>query len=145
MPRRDFYHDTVKNAIIKDGWTITDDPLELIVGFSRLLVDLGGEKVVSLEKVAVKIAAEVKNFRGESDINELEKAMGQYALYEQLMKTQYPNRMLYLAVEERVYLRIFCEEIGQKAMEAIPMNLLVFNDDQEVIIQWIENGCIEKL
>ncbi len=33
--------------------------------------------------------------------------------------------MLYLAVEERAYLRIFCEEIGQKAMEAIPMNLLV--------------------
>jgi len=27
MPALDLYHDTVKNALIKDGWTITDDPL----------------------------------------------------------------------------------------------------------------------
>lgn len=29
MPRRDLYHDTVRNALIKDGWTITHDPLIL--------------------------------------------------------------------------------------------------------------------
>ena len=27
MPVKDIYHDTVKNALIKDGWTITHDPL----------------------------------------------------------------------------------------------------------------------
>ncbi|MBA4182514.1 MAG: fatty-acid synthase, partial [Acidobacteria bacterium] len=27
MPAKDIYHDTVKNALIKDGWTITHDPL----------------------------------------------------------------------------------------------------------------------
>ena len=26
MPARDLYHDAVKAALIKDGWTITDDP-----------------------------------------------------------------------------------------------------------------------
>ena len=26
MPARDYYHDVVRNAIKKDGWTITHDP-----------------------------------------------------------------------------------------------------------------------
>ncbi|MGK7898033.1 MAG: element excision factor XisH family protein, partial [Xenococcus sp. (in: cyanobacteria)] len=26
MPRYDLYHNTVKNALVKDGWIITDDP-----------------------------------------------------------------------------------------------------------------------
>jgi hypothetical protein len=32
MPARDFYHDAVKNAFIKDGWTITDDFFKLRIG-----------------------------------------------------------------------------------------------------------------
>jgi hypothetical protein len=27
MPAKDIYHDTVKNALIKEGWTITPDQL----------------------------------------------------------------------------------------------------------------------
>jgi hypothetical protein len=26
MPAKDLYHEAVKNALIKDGWTITADP-----------------------------------------------------------------------------------------------------------------------
>ncbi len=29
MPAKDIYHDVVKQALIKDGWTITDDLLRL--------------------------------------------------------------------------------------------------------------------
>jgi hypothetical protein len=29
MPAKDIYHDTVKNALVKDGWTITHDPLRI--------------------------------------------------------------------------------------------------------------------
>ncbi len=29
MPAKDIYHDTVKKALIKDGWKITHDPLKL--------------------------------------------------------------------------------------------------------------------
>ncbi|HAX76056.1 MAG TPA: fatty-acid synthase [Cyanobacteria bacterium UBA11372] len=32
MPAKDLYHDTVRTALIKDGWTITDDPFKLRVG-----------------------------------------------------------------------------------------------------------------
>jgi hypothetical protein len=32
MPAKDFYHETVKNALLKDGWQITHDPLRLSWG-----------------------------------------------------------------------------------------------------------------
>jgi hypothetical protein len=41
MPARDIYHEIVKRALIKDGWTITDDPLTLKFGETELYVDQG--------------------------------------------------------------------------------------------------------
>ena len=38
MPARDMYHTAVKNALIKDGWTITHDPLTLELGNSHLFI-----------------------------------------------------------------------------------------------------------
>ena len=29
MAAKDFFHSHVKNALIKDGWTVTDDPLPI--------------------------------------------------------------------------------------------------------------------
>jgi hypothetical protein len=39
MPRRDLFHDAVRNALVKDGWTITHDPYILRFGDQRLQVD----------------------------------------------------------------------------------------------------------
>jgi hypothetical protein len=77
MPARDIYHDAVKNALIKDGWTITDDPLHLRWGLKDLYVDLGAEKLFAAEKEGRKIAVEVKSFIGASEIYDLENALGQ--------------------------------------------------------------------
>lgn len=43
MPARDIYHDAVKNALIKDAWIITHDPLSLKWGKKDMYVDLGAE------------------------------------------------------------------------------------------------------
>ena len=45
MPQRDIYHDTAKNALVKDGWTITHDPLILTDGGRNLYVDIRDGKV----------------------------------------------------------------------------------------------------
>ena len=49
---RDLFHNIVKEALIKDGWTITDDPLTLL---SReeggISTDMGAEKVIVAEKI----------------------------------------------------------------------------------------------
>jgi len=45
MPARDRYHDVVKNALIKDGWTITHDQLRLKWGTKDMYVDLKSEEI----------------------------------------------------------------------------------------------------
>lgn len=40
---RDKYHDLVRNALIAEGWIITDDPLEVSSVIAELEVDLGAD------------------------------------------------------------------------------------------------------
>ena len=56
MPQRDIYHDTVKNALVKDGWTITHDPFALPFGLHNLYIDLGTEQMLAAEKDGERIA-----------------------------------------------------------------------------------------
>ena len=77
MPARDIFHNPVKNALIKDGWTITHDPLRLSWGGRELYVDLGAEKVIGAEKAGRRIAVEIKSFLGASDVYELGNSIGQ--------------------------------------------------------------------
>ena len=65
MPARDIYHETVKNALVKDGWTITHDPLRLRLRRGKnLFVDLGAERLLAAERGTEKIAVEIKTSRG---------------------------------------------------------------------------------
>ena len=60
MPARDTYHDAVRNALVKDGWTITDDPFRLKWGERDFFVDLAAERVFAAEKGGRRIAVETK-------------------------------------------------------------------------------------
>jgi hypothetical protein len=51
---RDKYHYHVREALIKDGWTITHDPYYIISPGLNYPVDLGAEKVIG----AIKTVAE---------------------------------------------------------------------------------------
>lgn len=103
MPARDIYHDHVKTALIKDGWVVTHDPLRLEWGAKDLFIDLGAEQVIAAEKPGRKIAVEIKSFVGRSDIDDLEKALGQYVLYHDVLAEREPDRVLYLAVRNVVF------------------------------------------
>jgi hypothetical protein len=39
MAARDIFHQAVKQALIKDGWTITADPLVVQIGSIDLYID----------------------------------------------------------------------------------------------------------
>ena len=75
---KDIYHDTVRTALEKDGWTITDDPLTLSVGKREVFVDLAAEKPLTAERQGEKIAVEVKSFISPSPVKDLQNAIGQY-------------------------------------------------------------------
>jgi XisH protein len=60
---RDIFHDLVKEALIADGWLITDDPLTLLTRIEGgISTDLGAEKIIVAEKGVTRIAVEVKSF-----------------------------------------------------------------------------------
>lgn len=137
MPTKDVYHDCAKQALINDGWTITDDPLSLKIGKKDLFVDLGAKKILIAEKQEQKIAVEVKSFIGSSEIEDLKNALGQYILYKKIMKHQLSEYTLYLAIRDSVFQRLFTQEIGQVLLEDKTLKLIVFDSDKEVISQWI--------
>ncbi|MEB3189632.1 MAG: XisH family protein [Snowella sp.] len=103
MPAKDIFHDCVKRALIKDGWTITDDPLSLKIGKKDLFIDLAAEKMLMAERGTEKIAVEIKSFVGTSEVEDLKNALGQYVLYEKIIKRQLLHRTLYLAIRETTY------------------------------------------
>jgi len=137
MPARDLYHTHVRLALEKDGWTITHDPLRLTWGLKDLYVDLGAERLLAAEKGSRKIAVEVKSFTGASEIDDLEKALGQYVLYHDVMSRSEPDRELFLAVTVAVFEDLFMEPIGQLLIENGRVRLVVFDPEQEEVSRWI--------
>ena len=137
MSRRDDLHFSLRRTLEKDGWTITDDPLVLLLERTLLKADLGAEKFFSAEKENRKIAVEVKDFDTPSVIRELEKTMGQLQLYQWALDKQEPERQLFLAVSQPVYLKHFQKPIFQLVIRRNKINLLIYEPIDEVIIQWI--------
>ena len=46
------------------------------------------------------------------------------------------DRELYLAIEQQTFKGIFSEPIGKAILEDEQINLIVFDESEEVIIQW---------
>ncbi len=136
MSRRDRYHDAVVHALERDGWTITDDPLTLKYGDRRLFVDLGAENLIAAEKDRQRIAVEIKSFVGQSEVHDLEVALGQYVLYRSLLEDQEPARTLYLAIPKFAHNDIFSDRFGEFVIRKHQLRLIVFNNDEE-IVQWL--------
>jgi hypothetical protein len=44
MSARDLFHNAVRNALQKEGWNITHDPLTIKFGKDKLSIDLGAEQ-----------------------------------------------------------------------------------------------------
>ena len=94
MPAKDIYHDCVKNALIKDSWIITHDPLILKWGLKDLYVDLGAQQLLAAEKNKQKIAVEIKSFVSPSEVEDLKNAVGQFILYHDILTHIEPDRIL---------------------------------------------------
>ncbi len=137
MPAKDKLHDAARAALIRDGWIVTDDPLRLKVQGRQLYVDLGAERLLAAEKGRLTIAVEVKSFLGPSDVRDLEEALGQFALYELVLREAEPERTLFLAVPEKSWRSIFSDALGQLVLRARAVRLLVIDPSTEVITRWI--------
>lgn len=125
-------------ALIKDGWTITHDPYFLRWGSKDLFIDLGAEKLVAAQKNNRRIAIEIKSFVGLSDVEDLKNALGQFVLYQDLLSHTDNNRELFLAIRDATFRNLFADtmSIGKVLLENHRLQLIIFNAEQEQIIQW---------
>lgn len=137
MPARDLYHNHVRNALIKDGWTITDDPLRFRLGKKDMYIDLGAERILWAEKNSSRIAVEIKSFLGASDLADLHDALGQFVLYHDVLQETQADRILFLAVRDTVYATVFESPIGNLLLKNGRLQLLVFSVEQEAIVKWV--------
>lgn len=137
MAKRDIYHNAVRRALEKDGWTITHDPFRLDIGEKSLSADLGAERLICAEKGVRKIVVEIKSFVGPSDVRDFEQAIGQYVVYLRILRKSGTDRLLYLAVTQDTFDRIFTIELGQLFLEDQFVRVIAFDEESEVITQWI--------
>lgn len=137
MPARDLYHDAVKNALVKDGWTITHDPFIVEIEGDRLYIDLGAKRVIAAEKGTRKIAVEIKTFGGPSPMADMERALGQYVLYRIFLKRTDPERELYLAVPEDVLEDLFQRVPGRGFLEDEGGKVFGVDNTNEEIKKWL--------
>jgi len=133
---KDIYHNQVKNALIKEGWEITHDPLIVQFGGVESKIDLGAEKLIGAQKNGQRIAIEIKTFISNSAIYDFHLALGQYLNYRLALDAQESERILYLAIPHDIYDTFFLLPFTQAAIERHQLHLIVYHPQKETIIKW---------
>lgn len=137
MSARDAFHNTVINALQKDGWKVTHDPYPLQAGSFNLAIDLGVEKVIAAERGIQKIAVEIKSFLGPSKISEFYSAFGQFITYRTALQAQERERVLYLAAPSETYSIFLTAPFIQELIRQNQLNLLIYKVDSQEIERWL--------
>jgi len=137
MPKLDIIHNSVKNALIKDGWLITDDPYIIQYRRTMLYADLGAERPIAAERDGQKLVVEAKSFIGASKIQDLKEALGQYDIYRYLLEETAPDRKLYIAISKVAYDTFFTQDVTQLILNKHQLPVIVVDIDAEEITQWI--------
>lgn len=132
---KDTYHNLVKEALIAEGWTITDDPY--YIKDTKWEIDLGAEKLIGAEKDKTKIAVEVKSFLAPSFAYEFHGVIGQYFNYIVNLERFDKQRVLYLAIPLDIWNTKFQEEYIHYSISQMKANIIVYNVETEKIEKWI--------
>ena len=135
---KDLYHETVKTALVKEGWLITHDPLYLADEPARIdyEIDLGAEKLIVAERGPEKIAVEVKSFLRASISHEFHSVFGQYLVYLEALKQLAPERVLLLAMPDFAYERLQDYPFILDLLNRYEVRYIVFDSTQPNIVIW---------
>lgn len=138
MAAKDLFHDAVKQALLKEQWIITADPMKIKIEGVKFEIDLAAEKVFAAEKAGCKIAVEVKSFLNPSAITDFHAALGQFLNYRLALQMTESDRILYLAIPYDTFESFFQKRFTQEAVKIYQVKLLIYDPQQEVIIEWKE-------
>lgn len=135
---KDIYHKLVREALVKEGWTITHDPYPMEEWDPEWEIDLGAEKIIGAEKENRKIAVEVKSFLAASFAYEFHQALGQYVNYLLGLSQIDRDRVLYLAVPLDVWETEFQRKGIRFSVNKMNVNVIVYDVQSKRIERWIE-------
>ena len=140
MAAKDIYHNSFVHALQKDGWSITHDPLSILVEATTLLIDIGAEQMVTANRNDERIAVEIKSFVSLSAVQDLKEAAGQFWLYELALQKSpvHRDRMLFLAIRDEMYQSVFVKGIGKLFLENHAIRFIIFDPDTEEVLEWIK-------
>lgn len=146
MAARDKYHHVIVEALEKDNWIVTDDPLSIRVKGSRVQVDLGAERLIGARKGKEKIAVEVKTFGRKSMLPAFYEASGQYMTYRAGLQEmpEHQNRILFLAISEEIYGKMQAMPFLLDCAKKFSMKIIIINLEKSEITQWINWTTTEK-
>ena len=136
MSARDLFHQSVVNALLKEQWLITHDPLEIQLEGIKLKIDLGAERLIAADKGEQKIAVEIKSFASNSAISDFHTALGQFLNYQIILEENQSERELYLAVPKDTYISFFQTRLAQIAVQRHKLKIIVYDPITEVIVKW---------
>ena len=119
-------------------WTVTDDPLTLMIDGDMFAIDLGAEKIIAAEKGNEKIAIELKTFDQPSLIYEFHKALGQYFNYQTALIESSSNRELFVAIPDSILEKLMNKSIVRKSIERLKMKFIIVNLETLKIVKWIK-------
>ena len=135
---KDIFHNTVRKALEKDGWTITHDPYYLNDKIKNIKyeIDLGAEKLLAAERDSEKIAVEIKSFTKISFRHEFHSVLGQYLIYYKGLYQIESDRILFLAIPAFAYNRLQNHPFLLEIVEDYKVKLIVFDDKNETLVSW---------
>lgn len=137
MPKKDDIHDVTQNAVEKDGWIITDDPLVLLPKEDNLAIDLAAEKFFVATKQTEKIAIEVKSFGQASLLYAFHGAVGQWINYVSAVMEAKLDMEVYIAMPLFAYIKLTQSRVVRRTISRLQMKLLIIDIKKQEIVKWI--------
>jgi len=135
---RDLIHYAVKNALIKDGWNIANDPMTLKSKGTRVFIDLEATKFLLATKEKDSIAIEIKTFRNLYVLDDFYSALGKYLCYKLLLKNLKMEHFLYLGITNVTYKRLLQSSLVVDAIAAYELKFVIIHSKKEKVLQWIK-------
>lgn len=135
---KDIFHDAVRTALEKDGWTITHDPYLIKTALldEPLSADLGAEKLIAANKGQEKILVEIKSFLRESLVYEFHRAIGQIVSYQINMEIQEPDRRIFLAIPKFAWAKMATQAFYEAVLLRESIHCLIFDPETKSVVLW---------
>ncbi|MGH9837435.1 MAG: element excision factor XisH family protein [Blastocatellia bacterium] len=130
-------YEAVKQALISDGWQITNEPFVMAYTDVRWSADLGAEKATATATGSRKIVVEIANLEGVSFIGRFHEETGRYGNYRSLLKAIDPERPIYLAIPSKVYESHFTNQAIRAIVTDRRIGLMVYDSERQEIVQWV--------